>query len=104
MSDLGVSAVKAYAQATQAITGAKPEAAPSAVSGPGFGDILNQAVSTVQNAGAGAEGAITNATMGKGDLIDVTTAVAAAEASLESVMAVRDQVIKAYQDIMRMPI
>ena len=36
--------------------------------------------------------------------IDVVTAVSSAEASLETVMAVRDQVISAYQEIMRMPI
>ena len=41
---------------------------------------------------------------GRGELIDVVTAVASAEASLETVMAVRDQVISAYQEIMRMPI
>jgi flagellar hook-basal body complex protein FliE len=34
----------------------------------------------------------------------VVTAVAAAEATLETVIAVRDEVIKAYQEIMRMPI
>ena len=36
--------------------------------------------------------------------IDVVTAISSAEASLETVMAVRDQVISAYQEIMRMPI
>jgi flagellar hook-basal body complex protein FliE len=34
----------------------------------------------------------------------MVTAVASAQASLETVMAVRDQVISAYQEIMRMPI
>jgi flagellar hook-basal body complex protein FliE len=41
---------------------------------------------------------------GKAELIDVVTAISAAEASLETVIAVRDQVISAYQEIMRMPI
>ena len=41
---------------------------------------------------------------GQGSLVDVVTAVSSAEASLETVMAVRDQVISAYQEIMRMPI
>ena len=44
------------------------------------------------------------AVQGQGSLIDVVTAVSSAEASLETVMAVRDQVIQAYQEIMRMPI
>jgi len=38
------------------------------------------------------------------ELVDVVTAVSAAQTSLETVMAVRDQVISAYQEIMRMPI
>ena len=79
-------------------------AQPAQQIGPGFGDILNSAVGSISQAGASAEGAITNAAMGRGDLVDVVTAVAAAEATLETVIAVRDEVIKAYQDIMRMPI
>jgi flagellar hook-basal body complex protein FliE len=103
MSDLGVSAAKAYLSTAQTLANARPEGA-GAVGAPGFGDLLNSAITSVQNAGTGAEQAITNATMGKGDMVDVVTAVAAAEASLQSVVAVRDEVIKAYQDIMRMPI
>jgi flagellar hook-basal body complex protein FliE len=41
---------------------------------------------------------------GRGDIVDVVTAIAAAETQLETVLAVRDQVIQAYQDILRMPI
>ncbi|MDZ4761608.1 MAG: flagellar hook-basal body complex protein FliE [Alphaproteobacteria bacterium] len=103
MSDLGISAAKAYLQTAQTLasTQSKPM---EGMSGPGFGDILNTAVSTISKSGASAESAITKAAMGRGDLVDVVTAVAAAEATLETVIAVRDEVIKAYQDIMRMPI
>ena len=41
---------------------------------------------------------------GKAELVDVVTAISSAEASLETVMSIRDQVISAYQEIMRMPI
>jgi flagellar hook-basal body complex protein FliE len=41
---------------------------------------------------------------GKADLVDVVTSVASAETSLETVMSIRDQVISAYQEILRMPI
>ncbi|MEZ5937991.1 MAG: flagellar hook-basal body complex protein FliE [Hyphomonadaceae bacterium] len=101
MSDLGLSAVRAYGQATASLAG--KDAAPAA-EGPSFGDILGKAAGAVQNAGSTAEGAIVGAAMGNADMVDVVTAVAAAEASLETVMAVRDEVIRAYQDIMRMPI
>ena len=41
---------------------------------------------------------------GRGDIVDVVTAIAAAETQLQTVIAVRDQVISAYQEILRMPI
>ena len=104
MSDLGMSAVKAYggvAQTLGNLTGGKET---QGVGGPDFGAMLNSAVGSISNAGNTAEAAVTNAAMGRGDLVDVVTAVAAAEATLETVIAVRDQVINAYQEIMRMPI
>ena len=104
MSDLGLSAVKAYGGVAQTfgnITGGKES---GGLEGPDFGAMLNSAVGSVSQAGNAAEMAVTNAAMGRGDLVDVVTAVAAAEATLETVIAVRDEVIKAYQEIMRMPI
>ena len=41
---------------------------------------------------------------GKTELHEVVTAVANAEVTLQTVVAVRDKVVAAYQDIMRMPI
>jgi flagellar hook-basal body complex protein FliE len=41
---------------------------------------------------------------GKGDLIDVATAMGAAETALDTVVAVRDRMVSAYTDIMRMQI
>jgi flagellar hook-basal body complex protein FliE len=44
------------------------------------------------------------AAAGEAELLDVVTAVSAAEISLETVVAVRDEVVRAYQEILRMPI
>jgi flagellar hook-basal body complex protein FliE len=44
------------------------------------------------------------AAAGRADIVDVVTAIAAAETTLETVITVRDQVIQAYQEILRMPI
>jgi flagellar hook-basal body complex protein FliE len=41
---------------------------------------------------------------GKGDIVDVVQAVNSAELTLDTVVAVRDKVIAAYQSIMQMPI
>jgi len=92
-------AAKAYAQ-TQNVTtsGAAPAAAP------GFADILQNTLGQAAQATRHAESQMAAQVAGKAELIDVVTAVASAEASLETVIAVRDQVIQAYQEIMRMPI
>jgi flagellar hook-basal body complex protein FliE len=104
MSDLGVSAAKAYLQTAQTVSGVAPTTGAEGALGAGFGDMLNSAVGSLTQAGGSAETAITRATLGRADLVDVVTAVAAAEATLETVIAVRDEVIKAYQEILRMPI
>lgn len=69
-----------------------------------FGGLVQNAVQNVQKAAATAESSGMAAAAGRADLVDVVTAIAAAETSLETVMAVRDQVIQAYQEILRMPI
>ena len=72
--------------------------------GGGFGDMLkhvmNDAISSTKNA----ETQMTNQIQGKADLVDVVTAVSSAQTSLQTVLAVRDQVIAAYQEVMRMQI
>lgn len=65
-----------------------------------LGDALHNAVGTMR---AGEAAAAQGAT-GQGDLVGVVNAVTAAELTLESVVAIRDRVISAYQDIMKMPI
>ena len=76
----------------------------SAAPAGGFGDILKSAMSDVMKSTKNAETQMAAQVHGKAELVDVVTAISAAETSLETVMAVRDQVISAYQEIMRMPI
>ncbi|MFZ5720851.1 MAG: flagellar hook-basal body complex protein FliE [Pseudomonadota bacterium] len=70
----------------------------------GFGDLVKAAMTEAIGASKHAEHQMAAQVAGKTELIDVVTAISAAEASLETVMAVRDQVISAYQEIIRMPI
>ena len=51
-----------------------------------------------------AESASAKQVAGKGDLIDVVTAIGAAETALDTMVAVRDRVIASYEEIMRMSI
>ena len=50
------------------------------------------------------EDASARAVTGEAELTEVVQAVTAAEVTLETVVAVRDRMISAYQEIMRMPI
>ncbi len=75
-----------------------------AAPGAGFGDMLKSAMGEVMKSTHNAETQMAAQVHGKAELVDVVTAISAAETSLETVMAVRDQVINAYQEIMRMPI
>lgn len=96
-------AIKAYS-AVQG--GAAPTPTPPAAltQGPGFSELLQNVMTETVQQSRGAEAQMAQSIQGQGSLIDVVTAVSSAEASLETVMAVRDQVISAYQEIMRMPI
>jgi len=70
----------------------------------GFGSMVESLVEDTSQAVASAETASIQAVAGEADLVDVVTAVSNAEMTLESVSAVRDRVISAYQEIMNMPI
>lgn len=82
--------------------GAAKPAAPMAPGG--FGSLVQGMVTESSTAMRGAETATAKQLAGKGDLVDVTTALGAAEMALETVVAVRDKVVSAYTDIMRMQI
>ena len=69
----------------------------------GFADILKHAISDAMNASKNAEKQMTAQVQGKADLVDVVTAISSAETSLQTVMAVRDQAIAAYQQVMQTP-
>ena len=97
-----MAAAKAYAAAGSGAT--LGGAAPAAAGAQDFGDLLKSVMTDAMKASKTAETQIAAQVSGKAELIDVVTAISSAEASLETVMAVRDQVISAYQEIMRMPI
>lgn len=70
----------------------------------GFGSLLASAMDSVAVSGRKAENQAMAVAGGKADVVDVVTAVAESEAALETLVAVRDRVIAAYEDIMRMPV
>ena len=69
-----------------------------------FGATLQQALQGAVDAGHTADTKSMQALNGTGNLTDVVTAVARAQLALQSATAIRDRVVQAYQDIMKMPI
>jgi flagellar hook-basal body complex protein FliE len=69
-----------------------------------FGGLVEAMVADTATALRGAEQASIKQVAGKGDMIDVVTAIGAAENALHTVVAVRDRMVGAYNDIMRMQI
>lgn len=91
------SALKAYSATP------KPEIS-GAKEGGGFGDMLAQTLEDAVKTTKTGEAAMVAGSAGKAEMVDVVTAVANAETTMETVVALRDRMISAYQDIMRMPI
>jgi flagellar hook-basal body complex protein FliE len=65
---------------------------------------LSRALDGVVQAGHQADAQAAQAVSGSGSLTDVVAAVSQAELALQTTVAVRDRVVQAYQEIMRMPI
>jgi flagellar hook-basal body complex protein FliE len=93
-------AAQAYANAGKA---AGPGIAPRDGAG-GFADMLRQAGTDAIDSLKQGEQATMQSVTGNADLTEVVTAVTNAEATLQTVAALRDRVIAAYQEILRMPI
>lgn len=72
--------------------------------GEGFGATLQRMVEGAVAQGHAADQQATAAISGTGNLTDVVTSLARAELALQSATAIRDRVVSAYQEIMRMPI
>jgi len=75
-----------------------------AAGGPDFAQLLTQAVQGVVDTGKASDQKTLDLVNGKGNLVDVVTSVAQTQVAVEGLVAVRDRVISAYEDIMKMPI
>jgi flagellar hook-basal body complex protein FliE len=69
-----------------------------------FASVLKEAVDHVHEVGRKSDAEVRAAANGKSNMVDVVTAVSETEVAIDAVVAVRDKVIAAYEEIMRMPI
>ncbi len=74
------------------------------VPGTDFASLVKDAASSAIAAGQRSEQVTMEALAGQADLTEVVVAVTNAEVTLQTVVAIRDRVIQAYQEIIRMPL
>ena len=100
-------AVNAYnnaAKITGSASGVDDKVSMGGVSGIPFAGVLKESVANVATSLHKAENVTASALVRQADIADVVTAVTNAEVTLKTVMAVRDRLVSAHQEIMRMPI
>jgi flagellar hook-basal body complex protein FliE len=84
--------------------GALARSGDASTSGPSFSSILKDVVHAVNEAGGKADAQTQAVAAGKANMVDVVTAVAESETAIATLVSVRDKVIAAYEDILKMPI
>ena len=77
---------------------------PTGATLPTFGDTVAQAVTGAVATGENAETQAMKAISGGGNMTEVVTTLSRAEMTLQTATVIRDKVVQAYQDIMKMPI
>ena len=97
---------KALDAAKNATTTAAEDGAAAAADSGGvkFSELLDNALDSAVEAGKQGETTALKSVTGDAALTDIVVAVSNAEVTLQTVVAVRDKVIEAYQEVIRMPI
>src|SRR5262245_43613667 len=103
MSTTPVSGIPSLVKTTASPTvGKTPN--PDASDGQSFGQSLMNLVDNVEQTGADANLAVSNMLDKSGDVHDAMIALQRAEMTLQLTVQIRNKLVQAYQDIMRMPV
>jgi flagellar hook-basal body complex protein FliE len=97
-------AAAAYQALSNIGAGAPAAASGAAAPASSFSDFLSGAMNNAVGTMKAGEQMATQQVAGQADIVDVVNSVNSAELTLDTVMAIRDKVIAAYQTVMQMPI
>ena len=97
---LSAFATQSYATAQKLLDGQVSR--PSGVGS--FSDLVKASIGTMEAQAKAVDQTMMSAASGKADFVQAVTTVADTESAVETLVAVRDKVIAAYDDIMRMTI
>jgi flagellar hook-basal body complex protein FliE len=79
-------------------------AAATGSASPNFGSVLKDVINAVSESAQKTDLQTQAVASGKANMVDVVTAVAETETAVQTMVSVRDKVIAAYEDILKMPI
>jgi len=96
------SPISSVASSLAATVSSAATAAPGA--GTGFTKSLTKLLESVEESSGAANVAVGNMLSGTGDVHDAMIALQRAESTFELTVQVRNKLVQAYQDIMRMPV
>ncbi len=97
-------AANAYSNLAKLLDAGKSAGRAGETGGQSFGALLKDTLGNVMEAGRKSDAQAVSMAQGKANVVDVVTAVAETEVAVETLVSVRDRVIQAYEDIMKMPI
>ena len=97
-------AANAYSNLAKLLDAGKSAGRAGETGGQSFGALLKDTLGNVMEAGRKSDAQAVSMAHGKANVVDVVTAVAETEVAVETLVSVRDRVIQAYEDIMKMPI
>jgi len=81
-----------------------PRSTQTPSAGQGFGDALGNLISSVDGTTADANAAVGRMLDGSGDVHEAVIALQKADTALQLTVQIRNKIVQAYQDIMRMPV
>ena len=102
INSAAIAAAQAYAAQAKAIEQSVGQSETG--SSTGFADLLQSTLEAANDTAKATDSGLMSQAAGKAEMVDVVTAVAEAELTVQTIVAVRDRVISAYQEILRMPI
>jgi flagellar hook-basal body complex protein FliE len=98
-------ATAAYGNAARLMSqSTRPQTDLSAAAGADFGKMLTESLQSVVDQGNRSDQMAMDMVNGKANVVDMVTAISETEMAVETMVTVRDRVISAYEEIMRMPI
>lgn len=105
-ADFNISqALNAYQRAArQTISGGTQESKTAKTPEEDFGSLVQSAIAEARKIGEKSEKMSIAAINDRADITQVVTAVSEAEMTLQTVVNIRDKVLEAYNDIIRMPV